>query len=57
MHETESRPTVEEPRMSTEEAEVWRKRSMSQKEEHEPEPENKAKENATEHIGRVIECW
>ena len=27
---------------------------MSQKEKHEPEPENKAKENATEQIGRVI---
>ena len=27
---------------------------MSQKEKHEPEPENKAKENATKHTGRVI---
>ena len=26
---------------------------MSQKEKHEPEPENKAKENATKHTGRV----
>ena len=28
---------------------------MSQKEKHEPEPENKAKENATKHTGRVID--
>ena len=28
---------------------------MSQKEKHEPEPENKAKENATGHTGRVID--
>ena len=27
---------------------------MSQKEKHEPEPKNKAKENATKHTGRVI---
>ena len=26
---------------------------MSQKEKHEPEPKNKAKENATKHTGRV----
>ena len=34
--------------MSTEEAEVLNKKK------HEPEPENKAKENATEQTGRVI---
>ena len=28
---------------------------MSQKEKHEPEPKNKAKENATKHTGRVID--
>ena len=48
-------PAAEEFRMSTEEAEVLRKRSMSQKEEHEPEPENKAKENTTGHTGRVVD--
>ena len=41
-------PTAKELRMSTEEAEVLNKKK------HEPEPENKAKENATEQTGRVI---
>ena len=41
-------PTAKELRMSTEEAEVLNKKK------HEPEPENKAKENATKHTGRVI---
>ena len=44
-------PTAEELRINTEEAGGLEQR---QTEKHEPEPENKAKENATEQTGRVV---
>ena len=44
-------PTAKELRINTEEAGGLEQRET---EKHEPEPENKAKENATEQTGRVI---
>ena len=44
-------PTAKELRINTEEAGGLEQRET---EEHEPEPENKAKENATEQTGRVV---
>ena len=44
-------PTAEELRINTEEAGGLEQRET---EKHEPEPENKAKENATEQTGRVV---
>ena len=44
-------PTAKELRINREEAGGLEQRET---EKHEPEPENKAKENAPEHTGRVI---
>ena len=44
-------PTAKQLRINTEEAGGLEQRET---EKHEPEPENKAKENATEQTGRVV---